>query len=214
MKSIQQSMFTSAIRIVCIALLLTLTSCASLPIDQVNLMPAPDVYGDGLLNPLPEINPFPNIPYKGILYATDRQPAGEGDPERYYANERGQFVRIGVADVALGNRDFDWEYARNISMLKTRTDKLPVRIDSVKEWGILRSSAPYWAEINLMFPDKPPPDATSRFVDAINAQLTLSDKKHVYIYVHGYKVVYENPVLIASELWHFLGYNGAFIAYA
>jgi len=214
MKILPQSMLTSAIRIVCVALLLTLTSCASLPIDQVNLMPAPDVYGEGLLNPLPKISPFPNIPYKGILYATDRRPAGEGDPENYYVNDRGQFVRLGVAKVAVGNRHFDWDYARNISMLKTRSDKLPIRIDSVEEWGLLGSTVPYWADINLMFPDSPPPDATSRFVDAINAQLTLSKKKHVYIYVHGYKVVYENPVLIASELWHFLGYNGAFIAYA
>jgi esterase/lipase superfamily enzyme len=99
-------------------------------------------------------------------------------------------------------------------MLKIRTDKLPLRIDSIEEWGLLGSTVPYWADIDLMFPDSPPPDATSRFVDAINAQLTLSEKKHVYIYVHGYKVVYENPILVASELWHFMGYNGAFIAYA
>ena len=215
MKILPQSMLTSAVRKICVViLLLTITSCANLPIDQVNLMPAPDVFGEGLLNPLPEINPFPNIPYKGILYATDRRPVGEDDPENYYANDRGQFVRLGVAKVAVGDQHFDWDYARNISMLKTRSDKFPIRIDSVEEWGLLGSTVPYWADINLMFPDGPPPDATSQFVDAINAQLTLSKKKHVYIYVHGYKVVYENPVLIASELWHFLGYNGAFIAYA
>ncbi len=58
------------------------------------------------------------------------------------------------------------------------------------------------------------PDATARFADAINAQLAASKKKHVYFFVHGYKVVYENPVLVSAELWHFLGYDGAFIAYA
>ena len=36
----------------------------------------------------------------------------------------------------------------------------------------------------------------------------------MYIYVHGYKVNFENPLLVAAELWHFLGYNGAFIAYS
>ena len=215
MKMLPQSMLTSAMRTTFIAILfLTINGCASLPIDQVNLMPAPDVYGDGLLNPLPEIDPFLNIPYKGILYATDRQPAEEGAPEHYYSNDRGLMVRLGVAKVVLGEQQYEWEYARNISMLKTRTDKLPIRIDSVEEWGLLGSSVPYWADIDLMFPDGPPPDATSKFADAINAQLALSEKKHVYIYVHGYKVVYENPVLIASELWHFMGYNGAFIAYS
>jgi esterase/lipase superfamily enzyme len=36
----------------------------------------------------------------------------------------------------------------------------------------------------------------------------------VYIYVHGYKVVFENPMLVATELWHFLGYDGVMIGYA
>ena len=42
---------------------ITLTGCASKPpLDQVDLMPAPDVYGYGLLNPLPESSPFDQIP--------------------------------------------------------------------------------------------------------------------------------------------------------
>jgi esterase/lipase superfamily enzyme len=36
----------------------------------------------------------------------------------------------------------------------------------------------------------------------------------VYVYVHGYKVVFENPLLVASELWHFLGYEGVMIAFS
>lgn len=194
--------------------LFMLAGCSSLPIDQVNLMPAPDVYGNGLLNPLPEKNPFLKIPYKGILYATDRRPADESEPERYYANDRGMFVRLGVAKIELGKKEFSWDIARNVSMLTSRTDDFPIKIASAEEWGVLGSTVPYWIDINLMYPDVPPPDATGPFVGAINNQLALSEKKHVYIYIHGYKVVYENPVLIASELWHFMGYNGVFIAYA
>ena len=58
-----------------------LSACASAPVDQIDLMPAPDVYGDGLLNPLPDTSPFDRIPYDGILFATDRSPATEEDPE-------------------------------------------------------------------------------------------------------------------------------------
>jgi esterase/lipase superfamily enzyme len=32
--------------------------------------------------------------------------------------------------------------------------------------------------------------------------------------VHGYRVVFENPLLVSTELWHFLGYEGVFVAYA
>ena len=209
-----QSMIASVARAVCVTTLLLIVGCASAPIDQIDLMPAPDVYGDGLINPLPENDPIASIPYKGILYATDRRPAGEDDPEQYYVNDRGQLVRLGVARVTLAEKQFKWDFARKVSMLKTRSDKFPIKISSIEEWGLLGSTVPYWADIALMFPDSPPPDATGRFTDAINAQLALSKKKHVYIYVHGFKVVYEDPVLVASELWHFMGYNGAFIAYA
>ncbi len=54
---------------------LALAACASTVRNQVDLMPAPDVFGDGLLNPLPEQDPMALIPYGGLLYATDRLPA-------------------------------------------------------------------------------------------------------------------------------------------
>ena len=191
-----------------------LSACASAPVDQIELMPAPDVYGDGLLNPLPESNPFDRIPYDGILFATDRSPATEDDPEQYYRNDRGQVVRLGLAEIQFGKKEFTWEFARHISMLKSRSEEYPVKISNVDEWGIMGSTIPYWFDVSLISEDERPPDATDRFADAINAQLAASRKKHVYIYVHGYKVGFENPVLVSAELWHFLAYDGAFIAYA
>ena len=74
-----------AVGILLLLILLMIAGCASAPtdqIDQIELMPAPDVYGDGLINPLPENDPIASLPYKGIMYATDRRPAGEDDPER------------------------------------------------------------------------------------------------------------------------------------
>jgi esterase/lipase superfamily enzyme len=190
-----------------------LAGCATAPVDQIELMPAPDVYGDGLLNPLPETNPFNRIPYDGILFATDRAPASSEDPEKYYRNDRGQVVRLGLAEIEFGKKEFTWQFARKVSMLKARTDEFPVRISNVEEWGIMGSTIPYWFDRDLLGEDDLP-DASERFAKAINAQLAVSSKKHVYFYVHGYKVVYENPVLVSAELWHFLGYEGAFVAYA
>jgi esterase/lipase superfamily enzyme len=53
-----------------------------------------------------------------------------------------------------------------------------------------------------------------QFADAVDARLERSTSKDVYLYVHGYKVQFENPVLVASELWNFIGYEGVFIAYS
>lgn len=197
-----------------LAVSLLLHGCASAPVDQVDLMPAPDVYGDGLLNPLPTESPFEKIPYDGILYATDRVPASADDKERYYLNDVGQVLRVGVADVQLGDHFLGWDKARQVSMLKSRTDQYPVRVAGVDEWGVLEGTIPFWVDAELETGDDPPEDATDRFTQAIDAQLASSGKKDVYIYIHGYKVVYENPILVASELWHFLGYQGAFIAYS
>ena len=61
---------------------------------------------------------------------------------------------------------------------------------------------------------EPSDEPGRRFVAAINQRLASSASKDVYIYSYGYKVDLENPLLIASELWHFLGYNGAFIAFS
>jgi esterase/lipase superfamily enzyme len=191
-----------------------MAGCSSAPVDRIDLMPAPEVYGDGLLNPLPETNPFERIPYDGILFATDRAPATKEDPELYYRNDRGQVLRLGLAEIQFGKKEFQWEFARQVSMLKSRTIEFPVKISKVDEWGIMGSSVPYWFDMSLISEEDTPPDVTDKFAEAINAQLAESKKKHVYIYVHGYKVVYENPVLVSAELWHFLGYDGAFIAYA
>ncbi|VGO21632.1 alpha/beta hydrolase [Pontiella sulfatireligans] len=197
-----------------IPVVITLSSgCSSPPIDQINLMPAPDVYGNGILNPLPEKNPFDLIPYDGILFATDRLPATDNDPQKYYKNEVGYLVRLGLAEIQLGEKELDWQYVRKNSMLKTRPDNLPIRITKIEEWGAMPSTSPFWLGANAATMNGAP-DASGRFAEAINSQLAHSPKKHVYIYVHGYKVPFENPLLVSAELWHFLGYNGAFIAYS
>lgn len=191
-----------------------MVGCSSPPVDQIELMPAPDVYGDGLLNPLPESEPFQRIPYDGILFATDRAPSTSNDAEHYYRNDRGFVLRLGLAEIQFGKKEFTWDFARQVSMLKSRTEEFPVRITNVEEWGMMQRSLPFWIDTTLIEEDQLPRDASHRFAEAINAQLAVSRKKHVYIYVHGYKVVYEHPILVSAELWHFLGYEGAFIAYA
>ncbi|MHC4342103.1 MAG: alpha/beta hydrolase, partial [Planctomycetota bacterium] len=66
-------------------------------------------------------------------------------------------------------------------------------------------------------PEQIPPDpgaAAKRFAQEVNERLRSSDHPDIFVFVHGYKVRYENPVLVATELWHFLGYEGVFLAYS
>jgi esterase/lipase superfamily enzyme len=82
-------------------------------------------------------------------------------------------------------------------------------VTDLQEAGLLQRS------VNMLtedLADAAPADA--QFAAKVNAKLAVSKVKDVFIYVHGYKVVFENPLLVASELWHFLGYEGVFIAFA
>jgi esterase/lipase superfamily enzyme len=105
-----------------------------------------------------------------------------------------------------------WDEARRISLLKERPEDYPLKVTDVQEIGILDSSINVLTEsiVDTQQPTLP----SEEFAAKINAKLAISQVKDVFIYLHGYKVVFENPLLVASELWHFLGYEGAFIAFS
>lgn len=195
-----------------IAICIIYYGCSSLGKDELNLMPAPDVYYDGMLDPLPLEDPMEDIPYGGVLYATDRKPATSDDYENYYLNERGNLLRLGVAKISLHEKDISWEDVRKESLLKNRSSDFPIRVTDIEEYGILESTIPGFAERKDY--DAEELDAEYEFTSAINTKLAKSNRKHIYIYIHGYKVVFENPMLVATELWHFLGYDGVMIGYA
>ena len=189
---------------------LTLTGCASQPKNQIMLMPAPDVFDQGDWDPFTDRDPIKDIPYGGILYATDREPAQKEG--QYYLDDRGHVLRLGVAKVTAGKESMTWEEARRISLLKNRPEDYPLKVTDVKEVGILDRSINVLTDSRVAKDQRQQPH--EQFAAKVNAKLAISQVKDVFIYVHGYKVVFENPLLVASELWHFLGYEGVFIAYA
>lgn len=191
---------------------MTLAACAGDRPYVIELMPSPDVFDDGVIDPFAATESIMDLPYEGILYATDRLPAGDSDESLFYRNERGDFLRLGIARVELADVDISWEEARRISLAKNRSKKYPIRVSGIQEYGILDRSAISWEAPDRL--GKDPRAAARSFAEAVNTKLTNSISKDIYVYTHGYKVMFENPILVANELWHFLGYDGVFIAYA
>jgi esterase/lipase superfamily enzyme len=198
--------------LVSVVLAAALTACSSQQPFEINLMPAPEVYDENGFNPLSDADPISDLPYKGVLYATDRRPATEDSKERFYLNNRGAYLRLGVATIQVTDAGMSWEEARRVSLLKNRGANYPLSVNSAEEYGGLDRTLDLFTPPETLGPD--PHAAAARYAEAINAQLARSERKDIYIYVHGYKVVFENPVLVATELWHFLGYDGVFIAYS
>jgi esterase/lipase superfamily enzyme len=187
-----------------------LTACAGTPPNQINLMPAPGVYTDAGLAPFSDDDDIPNVPYEGMLYVTDRLPTD--DQKKIYLDDRGAELRVGVASIELAGKTMTWEEARRISLLKNRADDYPLQVKSVKEFGILDRSFSDFTPAELVPPDRRL--ASQQFIDNIQQKLAVSERKDIYIYVHGYKVPFENPLLVATELWHFMGYDGVMIAFS
>lgn len=190
-----------------------LVACGTSGPYTLALMPAPDVYEPDTIDPFRDANPIASDGHPGMLYATNRLPAPEGD-ERYYTHERGGAMRIGMGRIELANNETarTWEEAKQIALLKNRTDDYPLQVTAIEEFGIHPRSLSPIAPESLR--DGASQGAVDRFNNAINQRLALSRGKDVYIFVHGYKVSFDNPLLVASELWHYLGYNGAFVAYS
>ena len=199
-------------QIIVAAFMITMTACAGSALYEINLMPAPDVYDGGAIDPFTDTDPISEIPYSGILYATDREPAEKWQKEHFYLNKRGHALRLGVGQIELGREGMTWKEARRISLLKNRTDKFPLKIAAVEEFGILDRSLTVFFEPELRPQD--PRAAAEQFASFIDKKLATSQHKDIFIYIHGYRVIFENPLLVATELWHFLGYDGVFIAYA
>jgi len=197
-----------------VVLVLTGAGCRTKDPRSLNLMPAPEVFADGTLDPFGTAatqEPV-SFPVETIFYATDRRPVTNRNTRPdYYGTERGYLLRLGVAHVGLGKLNMTWAEARKISLLKNRPGNFPLRVSGVEEYGILNDTLTMFDDPTVT-PNDPAPAA--QYAAAINQKLAASRKKDVVIYVPGFKVVFENPVLVASELWHFLGFDGAFIAYS
>ena len=194
------------------AVFLLTAACAPNKPYQIDLMPAPEVYASGTVDPFRDIENIvgKKVPYRGILYATDRRPSKMKGV--FYENQRGFLLRLGVADIIAGKKDLDWEEARRISLLKNRTDNYPLKLSAVEEFGILDRSVSELIDPADLPSD--PREPAKAFAALINSKLAISRRKEILIYVHGYKVVFDNPILVTTELWHFLGYDGVAIAFA
>jgi len=189
---------------------ISLGACSSGGGHWIDLMPAPRVYADEALDPFADTDPiFFEEPFS-ILYATDRARSSDADRVRY-ENARGYLLRAGRGGIELARGEYTWEEARRISLLKNRTEAYPLKVTRIDEFGVLADSVSAFDDLE----DGEVSDAPTRaLVDAVERSLARSVVKEINLYVHGYKVVFENPLLVVAELWHFLGYQSAFLAYS
>lgn len=189
---------------------LALAGCSRTP-HTINLMPAPAAFADEALGTLPVGEPPVDYDDFRMLYATDRNKPADPDERPFYYNRAGFVLRLGQARVSAGLPGIQWEQARRISLSPKRSQEYPLQVVSVEETGSLAQTDTF---LDPLTDDTPRPPGDGRvFAHLVDQRLASSGVREIYVYVHGYRVVFDIPVLVAAELWHFLGYRGAFIAY-
>jgi esterase/lipase superfamily enzyme len=189
-----------------------LAGCTSAPLGRTELMPAPAVFEAGRFDPFAQVPPEARRLETEILFATDRDPATASDIERHYASRRGYLIRLGRAQISHGDGKLDWQAAGRLSLEPNRKPPYRLQVGAVEEIGILAESASVFTEPDLL-PDHADA-AAAAFSAAVDEKLSRSQSRDVVVYVHGFKVPFENPLLVATELWHFMGYDGVFIPYS
>src|SRR5215469_9591238 len=165
-----------------------LAGCAVEP----HLMPTPAVFKDERLNFSARIPADLRSTHVPVFYATTRAPARVGQ-SGHYINHVGSEMQLGVADVRLGEPGWTWDDLVASSRTDTVRHPRPGGVEAVEEFG---SSG----------------GAERRFVAEINAHLSQTNNKELLLYVHGYRVTFDEVTVQMGSFAHYLG-HGAMVTF-
>ena len=193
--------------------LLGASSCTFEKFDRLGMMPTPVHFDEAKREEFAKKDYLRKSPYQGILYVTDRQPANRVSGQRFYKNARGSLMRAGIGEVKYSENLLGENLLRLLPIAGERVKPYPGRVTQVNELGYLSKVMPY-GDLTGKEETKELEKADLQFAKLINRKLATSGQKDVFVFVHGFRVVFENPLLASAELWNFMGNDGAIIAYA
>jgi len=131
-----------------------------------------------------------------VLYATTRAPAPPEAPE-HYARGAGDGVRVGVARVQLGEPAWSFEDLAKSDRTSRPDTPRPARVLAVEEFGVLGA---------------PGREAERALVAAIDRQVADLPDRSVVIYVPGYRVTFDQVMILMGSWSHFLQRDSTVIA--
>ncbi|MDJ0926108.1 MAG: alpha/beta hydrolase [Gammaproteobacteria bacterium] len=187
------------------ALLVLLAGCATSSTYQYDLIPIPVTFSEQAAE---DASP------DGILYVTDREPADPEDRVLYYQYERASALRVGIAKVDYSGKPRTEEELDELASVEPgKKSDFPLSVTDVNEFGYLESAmpTPFLTSQEELGSSAP---ADEEFVSLINMKLAASRSGDIYLYVHGYKVIFENPVIVSAQLWYFMNNEGVFLPFA
>ena len=127
-------------------------------------------------------------------------------PRDPFGNERGHSISMGVAYVELGANLTPEQLLQETTTPRKRK-KARVVFDRFELSKVPLTVDPWRVK------DDVPRYQANPWVQAIRAELDRSAKRDVTIYVHGYNTDFIDNTLIAGELFHYFGRQGAMVTF-
>ena len=179
-------------------------------------MPTPNLYAragrTGALHAVPESHRTTHV---DVIYATDRRSTTQGG-DLTYGHGRSPSLAMGAARVTIGD-DLKWDRLLHISTNGALSNP-PIRVSMVEEWGRFPATPFPLAKTHNGIEDDPATvkryaEAQQGMRDRVGRWLARTDRKDVFLYVHGYNNNFEDATLVIAQLWHYMGRRGVPIAY-
>jgi esterase/lipase superfamily enzyme len=169
-----------------------LMSCAA---SEPQLMPTPVMFKDPRLDFAKRIPVELRSTRLPVFYATSRAPAASGKPG-HYINAEADGTRVGIARVRLGEPGWTWDDLVASDRTNTFDRGRPGAVESVEEIGELANSG----------------EAKQRFLAALDSQLGQARNREIVLYIHGYRVTFDDVAVQMGSFAHFLG-HGAMVTF-
>ncbi len=182
------------------------------------LMPTPNVYAgasDDLFAGLP--NSFESARVQ-LIYVTDRAPKTDDDGDVEYGFGRSNSLAVGTTVVDLG-QNVTWEDLVEASRNEDRSIDFDLELVSISEFARLPPAPTPYTMVDGQIVEDPDvvaarDEVVARLQEEVAQRLSLTPRKDVYLYVHGYNTSFESAAFVLAELWHFLGREGLPIVYS
>ena len=181
------------------------------------MMPTPNVYLDSEHDHYADLPPELKDTEVSMLYITDRTPEQDEKGNLRYGYGRSNSLAFGETVVDLGV-DITWEQLLEASRTQQRLKQVKLEVRKVTELvrgpntplpfsvvdGNIVEEARFTAQRDA---------AAEAFGSMLAKKLELTQRKEVFLYVHGYHNTFDDAAFAMAELWHFLGRIGVPIIY-
>lgn len=179
-----------------------------------HLMNTPTLVSEGLVDPFENVAPERRTTTVPVFVASARKVSGDPNPKRFYADDRSRVVRLGVAEVAIGE-ELGWDGLIRASRQTKRDADASLKVLNYTEFGPLPSTG-LGVESDFGFAPGDTPEGRApgaRFAEAIDAVLADSRLGQVTIFVHGFNTTFAGNLFTAAEFSHYMARDGVLISF-